>query len=274
MAQTVQIDSGTSELLAEIRERVAVVTLNRPEARNAISDGMLAAWENLIPRFGEDSRVGSILIMGAQTAFSAGADVKGFGQNSGLAEVTFEQRVAGQRAYHRRLIGSLMSVRKPTVAAIGGPAAGAGLAVALSCDMRIAAESAVLTTAFARIALSGDCGISWLLTRLVGFARARELMFLSERIDAQRAATIGLVNRVVPATDLGETAFGLAASLAAGPTFAFARMKDSLDHAVTSSLAESMDYEAVNVIMTAQSLDHKEGVRSFMEKRKPAFEGR
>nr|WP_246592235.1 enoyl-CoA hydratase-related protein [Aminobacter anthyllidis] len=271
MSQTIEVDSGTSELLAEIRDRVAIITLNRPEARNAISDGMLAAWVNLISSFGDDSRVGSILIAGAKGAFCAGVDVRGMG---GLTEGTFEQQVASQRAFHRRLIGSLMAVRKPTVAAIGGPAAGGGLAMALACDMSIAGESAVLTTAFARIALSGDCGISWLLTRLVGVARARELMFLSERIDAKRAETIGLVNRVVPDADLSESAFGLAASLAAGPTFAFARMKDSLDHAVTSNLAESMDYEAINVTLTAQSLDHKEGVRSSKEKRRPAFEGR
>ncbi|MGY4230116.1 enoyl-CoA hydratase/carnithine racemase [Bradyrhizobium sp. USDA 4503] len=273
MSERLEIDSGTGQLLAEIRDRVAIVTLNRPEARNAFSNRLTQALHKLIKRFGDDPQVGSILITGAGTAFCAGGDTKSMGQSLAKTEVTFEERVANLRVKQRTLTGALVAVRKPTVAAIPGPAAGAGLALALACDIRIAARSAILTTAYARIGLSGDYGIAWLLTRLAGFSRARELMFLSERIEAQRAEAIGLVNRVVPDADLRETACALAASLAGGPSIAFALMKDNLDHAAISTFLESLDYEAENVIRTEQTLDHREGVRAFVEKRTPAFEG-
>lgn len=274
MSQTLQIDSGTDDLLAEVRDRVGVITLNRPQARNAISKGMKAAWSELIKRFADDPHVGAILITATGIAFCAGGDVKGMGQSSATVEATFGERVADLRADQRKLIGDLFAVRKPTVAALPGAAAGAGLALALACDIRIAAQSAILTTSYAKVALSGDCGIAWLLTRVVGVSRARELMLLSERIDARRAEALGLLNRVVADAELPETAFALAASLAQGPTFAFGCMKDNLDHAAASDLLESMDYEAENLIKAELTLDHKEGVRAFAEKRKPVFEGR
>jgi enoyl-CoA hydratase/carnithine racemase len=173
----------------------------------------------------------------------------------------------------RTLTGALVAVRKPTIAALPGPAAGAGLALALACDIRIAAESAIMATGYARIGLTGDYGIAWLLTRLAGTSRARELMFLSERIDARRAETLGLINRVVPDAELREAAFALAKTLAEGPSIALASIKDNLDHAVTSDLLDSMDQEAENLIKAARTSDHKEAVRAFIEKRKPAFSG-
>ncbi|MCP3392231.1 enoyl-CoA hydratase-related protein [Bradyrhizobium sp. CCGB12] len=270
---SLEIDSGTGELLTEIRDRVAILTLNRPQTRNALSKRLFPALRRLIKRFGDDPQVGSILVTGAGRAFCAGADVKGFGQNSAEPELSFDDRVADLRSQQRALTGALVAVRKPTVAAIPGPAAGAGLALALACDIRIAARSAILTTAYARLGLSGDYGIAWLLTRLAGVSRARELMLLSERIDAEKAEAIGLVNRVVPDTELLEVAFSLAASLAAGPSIAFGFMKDNLDNAVNSTLFESLDYEAENVVKTEETFDHKEGVRAFEEKRKPAFKG-
>ena len=273
MRDLTEIDSGTRELLAEIRGRVAILTLNRPEARNALSDQLTPALRKLIKRFGDDPQVGAILITGAGDAFCAGGDVKGMGQSSGRAELPFEQRVEELRIRQRTLTGALVAVRKPTVAAIRGPAAGAGLALALACDIRIAAESAILTTGYARIGLSGDYGIAWLLVRLCGFSHARELMFLSERIDARRAETLGLVNRVVPDIELREAAFTLANSLADGPSVAYACMKDNLDHASTSGFFEALDYEAENMVRTAQTRDHKEGLRAFVEKRRPSFNG-
>jgi enoyl-CoA hydratase/carnithine racemase len=273
MSDRAEIDTGTGELLAEIRNRVAILTLNRPEARNSLSDHLTPALRRMIKRFGDEADVGAILITGAGTAFCAGGDVKGMGQGSTKAEVSFEQRVEDLRIKQRTLTGALVAVRKPTVAAIPGPAAGAGLALALACDIRIAAESAILTTGYARIGLSGDYGIAWLLTRLTGFSRARELMFLSERVDAQRAEDFGLVNRVVPDAELRETAYAIAASLAEGPAIAFGHMKDNLDHAMMSGFLDSLDYEAENMVRTARTLDHKEAVRAFVEKRKAAFAG-
>jgi len=269
----IEIDTGTGELLCEIRDRVAVITLNRPEARNSLSDYLTPALRRMIKQCGEDPNVGALLITGAGTAFCAGGDVKGMGSNSSKKEIAIEERVADLRIRQRTLTGALVAVRKPTVAALPGPAAGAGMALALACDIRIAGESAIMSTGYARIGLTGDYGISWLLTRLVGTSRARELMFLSERIDARRCEALGLVNRVVPDAELREAAFALAKSLAEGPSVAFARIKDNLDHAVSSDFLDSMDLEAENMVRSARTIDHKEAVRAFIDKRKPTFVG-
>src|SRR5215471_12032249 len=240
------IDTGTDELLCGISDKVAIITLNRPEARNALSDHLTPALRRMIKQCGEDDRVGSILITGSGNAFCAGGDVKGMGDSAPKAETSFEDRVATLRTKQRALTGALVAARKPTVAALPGPAAGAGMAIALACDIRIAAESAIMSTGYARIGLTGDYGIAWLLTRLAGTARARELMFLSERIDARRCEAIGLINRVVPDAELRETAFSIAKQLAEGPTFALGRIKDNLDFALAVDLLESMDREAEN----------------------------
>jgi enoyl-CoA hydratase/carnithine racemase len=269
----IEVDTGTGELLCEIRDRVAVITLNRPDARNALSDHLTPALRRMIKQCGDDPNVGALLITGAGTAFCAGGDVKGMGKNSNKNEMTFEERLADLRTKQRTLTGALVAVRKPTVAALPGPAAGAGMALALACDIRIAAESAIMSTGYARVGLTGDYGIAWLLTRLVGTSRARELMFLSERIDARRCEMLGLVNRVVADAELRENAFALAKSLAEGPSIALARIKDNLDHAVSANFLDSMDHEAENMVRSARTTDHKEAVRAFIDKRKPVFVG-
>jgi len=267
------VDTGTDELLCEIEDRVATITLNRPEARNALSDKLTPALRRMIRQCGEDSAVGSILITGAGTAFCAGGDVKGMGDRAPKTDISVEDRIANLRTKQRTLTGALVAVRKPTVAALPGPAAGAGMAIALACDLRIAAESAIMSTGYARIGLTGDYGIAWLLTRLAGTARARELMFLSERLDARRCEALGLINRVVPDAELRGAASALARQLARGPTSAFKGIKDNLDHALTSDLLASMDREAENMVLAARTSDHKEAVRAFVEKRPPAFSG-
>jgi enoyl-CoA hydratase/carnithine racemase len=130
-----------------------------------------------------------------------------------------------------------------------------------------------MSTGYARIGLTGDYGIAWLLTRLAGTARARELLFLSERLDARRCEAIGLINRVVPDAELRKTAFSIAKQLAEGPTFALGRIKDNLDFALAAGLHDSMDREAENMVWAARTTDHEEAVRAFVEKRKPAFVG-
>jgi enoyl-CoA hydratase/carnithine racemase len=151
----IEVDTGTSELLCEIRGRVALITLNRPEARNALSDRLTPALRRMIKQCGDDPKVGALLITGAGNAFCAGGDVKGMGSNAAKAETTLEQRVAELRVKQRTLTGALVAVRKPTIAALPGPAAGAGLALALACDIRIAAESAIMATGYIRIGLTG-----------------------------------------------------------------------------------------------------------------------
>ena len=183
MTTETKIDTGTDELLCVIRDRVAIITLNRPEARNAMSDNLTPALRNMIKACGENPDVGVLLLTGAGTAFCAGGNVKGMGANRDKTKLAMshDERVADLQERQRLLTGALVSVRKPTIAALPGPAVGAGLALAMACDMRIAAQSAFLSTGYLKVGLSGDYGIAWLLTRLVGTSRARELMFTCEQ---------------------------------------------------------------------------------------------
>src|ERR1700753_1547845 len=173
-----KIDTGTDELLCVIRDRVAVITLNRPDVRNAMSDTLTPALRAMIRVCGENRQVGALLLTGAGKAFCAGGNIKGMGahRDKKKLEMSFDEKVADLQERQRLLTGALASVRKPTIAALPGPAVGAGLALAMACDIRIAAPSALVSTGYLRVGLSGDYGIAWLLTRLVGTARARELM--------------------------------------------------------------------------------------------------
>jgi enoyl-CoA hydratase/carnithine racemase len=189
-------------------------------------------------------------------------------------EMSHDEKVADLQERQRLLTGALAAVRKPTVAAMPGPAVGAGLALAMACDIRIAAQSAFVSTGYLRVGLSGDYGIAWLLTRLVGTARARELMFTADKVDAIRCEAIGLVNRVVPDAKLQQEAFALARAIAEGPTIALRYMKDNLDEALLFDFATARDHEAERLIRTTMTADHHEAVQAFIEKRKAVFKGK
>lgn len=269
-----RIDTGTDELLLELRERVAVITLNRPEARNALSDRLSPALREAIRHCADDESIGAVLLTGAGSSFCAGGDVKGMGDNSAKRAMKPAERIADLRERQRLLTGALVGMRKPTVAALPGPAVGAGLSIALACDMRIAAASAFLATGYVRVALSGDYGIASLLTRLVGTGRARELMFTGDRVDAHRAQEIGLVNRVVADEALQSEAFAFARRLADGPSEALRLMKDNLDDALVVDFDVALEREAERLVEAAGTADHAEAVRAFVEKRAPRFGGR
>jgi enoyl-CoA hydratase/carnithine racemase len=230
----------------------------------------------MIRTCGEDPNVGALLLTGAGKAFCAGGNVKGMGahRDPKKLEMSFDDKVADLQERQRLLTGSLVAVRKPTIAALPGAAAGAGLALAMACDIRIAAQSAFVATGYARVGLSGDYGIAWLLTRLVGTSRARELMFTGDRVDATRCEAIGLVNRIVPDDKLQEEAFALAKSLAEGPRLALRYMKDNLDEALLFDFSTARDHEAERLIRLTTTADHKEAVQAFIEKRKPVFTGK
>lgn len=275
MTSDIKIETGTDELLCVIRDRVAIITLNRPDARNSLSDTLTPALRTMIRTCGENPEVGVLLITGAGKAFCAGGNVKGMGahRDPKKLEMSYEDKVADLQERQRLLTGALASVRKPTIAALPGPAVGAGLSIALACDIRIAAQSAFISTGYLRVALSGDYGIAWLLTRLVGTSRARELMFTAEKVDATRCEQIGLVNRVVPDETLQDEAFALAKSMAEGPTLALRYMKDNLDEAMLFDFATARDHEAERLIRLTTTADHKEAVQAFIDKRKPVFKG-
>ncbi|HEV2370376.1 MAG TPA: enoyl-CoA hydratase-related protein, partial [Acidimicrobiales bacterium] len=235
-----ELETGTTDLLARVVDRVAVFTLNRPERRNAFSPEMLGALARLLEHVEGDDGVGAILLTGSGGAFCAGGDVKGFAAGTatpaGTLPASFDRGVASQRLNQRATAGKLYSIPKPTLAALPGATAGAGLALALACDMRIAARGAVLTTAFAKVGFSGDYGGTWFLSRLVGLGKAKELYYLSERIEADEAERLGIVNWMVEPEDLEKASMELAVRLANGPSVAYRYMKENLNRAVDGPL--------------------------------------
>src|ERR1700752_5313990 len=275
MSTEITIDSGANDLLCVIRDRVAVITLNRPDARNSLSDELTPALRTMIRTCGENPEVGAIMLTGAGKAFCSGGNVKGMGahRDKKRQEMSDADKITDLQERQRLLTGALVSVRKPTIAALPGPAVGAGLSIAMACDIRIAAQSAFVATGYARVALSGDYGIAWLLTRLVGTSRARELMFTGAKVDAARCEAIGLVNRVVPDDKLQAEAFALAKSLAEGPRLALRYMKDNLDEALLFDFETARDHEAERLIRLTTTAAHKEAVQAFIDKRKPVFTG-
>ena len=275
MTTDITIDTGTDELLCEVRKRVAVISLNRPQARNSLSDQLSPALREMNRFCADDAHVGAVMITGAGAAFCAGGDVKGMGahRDPKRLAMSYDEKVADLQERQRLLTGALVSVRKPTIAALPGPAVGAGLALAMACDIRIAAESAFVSTGYLRVALSGDYGIAWLLTRLVGTSRARELMFTADKVDAKRAEAIGLVNRVVPDAELQQAAFAMAKSMAEGPTLALRYMKDNLDEALLFDFTTARDHEAERLVRLTTTADHREAVQAFIDKRKAVFKG-
>ena len=267
----IAIETGSSQLLYTLRDRVAIITLNRPDARNALSGELTPALRRTIAACAEDPRVGALLITGAGQAFCAGGDVKGMSIGIGGEKLSTKERVDDLQIKQRALTGALVALRKPTIAALPGAAAGAGLAIALACDIRIAAVSAFVSTAYVKVGLSGDYGISVLLTRAVGAARARELMLTSERVDSARCEQIGIFSRLVPDAQLQDAAFTLAKTLANRSADALRAIKDNLDEALKLDLATSMDREAERLIACGATADHAEAVRAFVEKRPAVF---
>jgi enoyl-CoA hydratase/carnithine racemase len=270
MSTETSIDTGTSDLLCSIATGVATLTLNRPDAKNALSPPMSQALRKMIRECGDDRAVRVILLTGAGGAFCAGGDVKKMGDRWPKNESP-EERVKELKERHRGVAGAIATSAKPTIAAIPGAAIGAGLAIALACDIRIAAQSAFLSGGYSKIGLSGDYGIAWLLTRLIGTSRAREMMFTSDRIDAARAERIGLVNRVVPDAALAASARELAEQIAEGPADAIRAMKENLNEAPTIDHFTAIDREAERIVRLTATEDHKEAVRAFVEKRRPIF---
>ena len=273
------IDTGTTDLLATLEAGVLTLTLNRPEARNAMSREMNQALQQQLAAAEFDPAVKCIVLTGAGKGFCAGGDVKGMAARDdakgGTAGVmTLDEAIHRQRANQRATAGKLFKMPKPTLAALPGAAAGAGLALALACDLRIMASSALMTTAFARVGFSGDYGGSYFLTQLVGSAKARELYFLSDRVAADEALRLGLTNWVCAPEDLAARTSALALRLASGPTVAYRYMKENLNRAMAGDVDDCLDLEATHHIHCGQTEDHSEATKAFVDKRQPVFKGR
>jgi len=263
----------SGDLLEAVKDGVAVLTLNRPDRLNAMSGSMLDGLLEALPRLADDGGVGVVVLTGAGRGFCAGGDVKAMAEGSELEGVTLEERAQGLRA-RMEVSRWLHEMPKPTIAMVRGPAAGAGLSLAMACDLRMAGDSARFGTAFARVGYSGDFGGSFFLTRLVGTARARELYYTADLLDAHQALGLGLVNRVIPDARLEEETLTLARRLAQGPRIAYRYMKRNLNAAESATLDELLDLEAWHHSRCGMTEDHREAARAFVDKRPPVFKGR
>jgi len=271
-----KLDTGTEDLLADLDAGILTITLNRPQARNAMSGEMNEALGKQLAAAELDPEVKVVVLTGAGQGFCAGGDVKGMNdRNSGAGRsATIDEAIATQRINQRATAGKLFKMPKPTIAALPGAAAGAGLSLALACDMRIMAKTAIMTTAFARVGFSGDYGGTYFLTQLVGSAKARELYFLSDRVSADEALRLGLANWVVEPDELAAKTREVATRLAKGPIVAYRYMKENLNRAMAGEWDDCMDLEATHHVHCGQTHDHKEAAKAFVEKREPVFEGR
>ncbi|MBL6456655.1 enoyl-CoA hydratase [Belnapia sp. T6] len=261
------------ELLQERAEGVLWLTMNRPEVLNALGGNMMWDLLTALTEAATDPEIGCVVLTGAGRGFSAGGDMKARATGAKPPPATPE---AGADELRSRMECSrlLHEMPKPTIAMVNGVAAGAGMSLALACDMRVAGTSARMTTAFANMGFSGDFGGHYFLAKLVGPAKARELYFTSAKLDSTQMERLGLVNRLVPDEQLRAETEALARQLGQGPRVAWRYMKRNMKVAEEGTLAEALDAEAIGMMRTRETADHQEALRAFMEKRPPRFQGK
>jgi 2-(1,2-epoxy-1,2-dihydrophenyl)acetyl-CoA isomerase len=253
-----------------VADKVAWLTLNRPDQMNALNRGLIEEASAALQAWSSDPAIGCVVIQGEGRAFCAGGDI---GDMAGREATTLEDAVDELRR-GQEICWLLHSMPKITIAAVHGYAMGAGLGLALSCDLRIASEYAKFGTAYAKVGFGGDYGTTWKLTQLVGAAKAKELFVLADIVPADEALRIGLVNRVCKDKQYEETVNDWAARIANGPLVSYRYMKENINLAAESGFRAVLDREAFTHIRCGQTEDHKEGVAAFMEKRLPQFKGR
>lgn len=257
-------------VLYAVADGVATITLNRPESMNSLIFETKVELREALERAAADTAVRALVLTGAGRAFCAGQDLRehhdnltaGRGLNSTVRE------------HYNPVVLLIATMPKPVVAAVNGIAAGAGASLAFACDLIIAAEKASFLMAFTKVGLAPDSGASWTLPRLVGRAKAAEMLLLAEPVGAAQALELGLVNRVVPGDDLAAEAGALALRLASGPTVAYGAVKAALDHAAGHDLADSLEREAELQDICAMTTDHLAATKAFRAKETPVFEGR
>ncbi len=261
---------------------VALITLNRPESLNAMGGQLMPLLAAHLADCASDDSVRCVVMTGSGRAFCAGGDLKAMvaGRDAVLGPederspaANFARGVETLRDSQRRTSYVLHTMPKPTIAMVNGHAVGAGLSLALACDLRVASDRAKFSTIFRNVGFSGDFGASWFLPRLVGMEKARELYFTAEILNAEEASTIGMVGRVVPHEKLEEETMALASQLASGPTIAYARMKENLNRSAFSDLGTVLDQEALNMRLSSTTNDHREAAKAFVDKRSPTFAG-
>lgn len=274
---TREIDTGTTDLLAHVDGNVGVITFNRPDRRNALSEDMYTAFGRALPALAADDEVRVVMITGNGNAFCAGGDVKGMNENNqsgGGTRPSIQASTDRLRNFQKMVAVPIHRFPKPVVAAIPGPAAGAGMSIALAADIRLAAERAIVVPAFVNVGGSGDFGGSWFLTQLVGTAKAKELYFTSPRLSSAEALDLGIVNQVLPDEGFDAAAMDWCRSLAMRAPIATRYMKENLNRAITCDLETALEHEAANMVLSMSTADHREAAAAFVEKRTPVFHGR
>ena len=256
----------------DVHDHVATITLDRPDAMNSLDTATKDALLAAVQRASTDDDVRCVVVTGTGRAFCVGQDLRE--HVTAIQSQPLEEVWATVDRHYSPIALGIATMPKPVIAAVNGVAAGAGLSIALVCDLRLAADTAGFNTAFTGVALSCDTGASWTLPRLIGPTKAMELFLLPRTLDSQEALALGLVNRVVPADDLAVEAATLAATLASGPTLAYASVKESVAFSASHPLGESLDFESRMMARTGASADHRNAVASFVAKEKPTFEGR
>src|SRR3954447_16640916 len=257
-------------VLQKLEGGLLTITMNRPERKNALNPDMVRGLVEAARRAADDPEVRAVLFKGAGGSFCVGGDVKSMAE--GRAPLPFEQKLANLRR-GMEVSRILHQMPKPVVAQLDGAAAGAGLSMALSCDLRVASESCKITPAFAKVGFSGDYGGTYFLTQLLGSARARELYLTSPVLTAKEAHAIGMVTKVVPDAEIDAAAHELAMSLAQGPSIALGFIKRNINNAEHLALEDCFDGEAIHHTRCSDTEDHKEAAKAFVEKRKPTFKG-
>lgn len=250
---------------------VAIVTLNRPARRNALTVELREALLTALQGVAADAGVRAVVLAGSGRSFCVGQDL-----DEHRAALAAEPAMAfdALATQYNPIVRALATMPKPVVAAINGGAVGAGLGFALACDLRVAADTATFATAFSAIGLTADSGLSASLVHSLGAARALELLLLGESFDAAQAHASGLVRTVVPAADVLETALELARRLAAGPTLAYAEIKQAVAIGAVSDLGTVLAAEGAAQARLGVTADHREAVEAFLAKRRPHFGGR
>ena len=261
-----------SELLYEIKDGIGTITLNRPERLNAFTLEMIDLWVEALQDARENDAVRVVVVTGAGRAFCSGGDVGNMA--SGSREAMSGLRHKQWLEVVHRVPLTLETLDKPVIAALNGAAAGAGLDMALMCDLRFAAEGARFSEAYVKVGLIPGDGGTYFLPRLVGPARALELLWTGDFVDAREAERIGLVNRVVPPDQLMPTTYEFAGRLASGPTVAIRTIKRAVYQGLRTDLRAHLDLISSHMAFIRQTEDHREGARAFVEKRPPQFKGR
>lgn len=260
----------TESVLTDVDGAVATITLNRPQARNALTAEMKESLLAALTKTAEDARLRAVVITGAGGAFCAGQDLREHADLLAAGDAALDT----VRKHYNPVITTVMTMPKPVIAAVNGSAAGAGASLAFACDFRIAARGASFLMAFARVGLAGDSGVSWTLQRLVGAAKAAELLMFAEPIEAEPALAAGLLTALVDDDALPGSAASLAGRLAAGPTAAYAAIKEQLLYSASHGLAESLEREAQIQSELGRTADHRAATAAFARKERPVFEGR